>query len=310
MLIPGLIDIQLNGGLGHDFTEEPGSIWRVGARLPAYGVTAFVPTVVTSSADARKRMLDTIAGGPPPGYAGAQVLGAHFEGPFISPQASGAHDRSHLRLPTEADADVSAWSRDAGVRMVTIAPELPGALDLIRQLVERGVVLSAGHSTATFDEGRAGIEAGIRYATHVFNAMPPLGHREPGLAGAVLSDPRVTVGLIPDGIHVHPAVAGLVCAALGINRLSLVTDATSGLGMEPGRYSLGGRDVEVDGTAVRLVDDGRLAGSALTADQALRSLVAITGWTPLDAARSMTSVPARLLGLDDRGGIRVAPGPT
>jgi N-acetylglucosamine-6-phosphate deacetylase len=115
----------------------------------------------------------------------------------------------------------------------------------------------------------------------------------------------VTVGLIPDGIHVHPAVAGLVCSAVGLNRLSVVTDATAGLGMEPGRYSLGGREVEVDGTSVRLVDDGRLAGSALTADQAMRDIVAMTGWTPLEAVRSMTSVPAKLLGLEDRGEIRV-----
>ena len=274
-------------------------------RLPAHGVTSFVPTVVTSGAEARQQMLDTIAAGPPPGYMGAQVLGTHFEGPFISPQASGAHDRAHLRLPADANVDVSMWSRDAGVRMVTLAPELPGALDLARQLVERGVVVSAGHSEASFEQGRAGIEAGIRYATHVLNAMPELGHREPGLAGAVLSDPRVTVGLIPDGIHVHPAVAGLICSAVGLHRLSVVTDATAGLGMEPGRYSLGGREVEVDGTSVRLVDDGRLAGSALTADQAIRGIVAMTGWTPLEAVRSITSVPAKLLGLEDRGEIRV-----
>ncbi len=305
VLTPGLIDIQLNGGFGHDFTEEPGSIWDVGARLPAYGVTGFVPTVVTSAADSRRRMLEVVGAGPPAGYVGAQVLGAHFEGPFISPRASGAHDTSFLRLPADADPDVETWSRDRGVAMVTLAPELPGALELTRSLVSRGVVVSSGHSAATFDEGRAGIEAGARYATHLFNAMPALGHREPGLAGAVLSDPRVTVGMIPDGIHVHPSVVGLVAAGLGLGRLSIVTDAIAGLGMEPGRYSLGGREVDVDGTSVRLVDGGVLAGSALTADQALRSLVAISGWAPEDAARTMSSVPAKLLGLEDRGQIRV-----
>jgi N-acetylglucosamine-6-phosphate deacetylase len=305
VLAPGLVDIQLNGGYGHDFTEDPASIWEVGSRLPAHGVTSFVPTVVTSPASSRMQMLDVLAAGPPSGYRGAQPLGVHFEGPFISPQASGAHERGYLRLPAQAESDVASWSRDRGVQIVTLAPELPGALDLTRHLAGRGVVISAGHSTATFEEARAGIEAGITYATHVFNAMSALGHREPGLPGAVLSDPRVTVGLIPDGIHVHPAVVNLVSARVGLNRLSVVTDATAGLGMAPGRYSLGGRDVDVDGTSVRLVDDGRLAGSALTADQALRSLVAMTGWALEDAMRSMTSVPASLLGLDDRGTIRV-----
>jgi N-acetylglucosamine-6-phosphate deacetylase len=304
-LTPGLIDIQLNGGFGSDFTDDASSVWEVGAKLPAHGVTSFVPTVVTSDDASRADLLATLAAGPPDGYAGAQPLGAHFEGPFISPEASGAHDRSFLRLPVNVDADGLGWSRAVGVRIVTLAPELPGALDLTRQLVDRGVVVSAGHSRATFEEGRAGTDAGITYATHIFNAMPPLEHRNPGLAGAVLSDPRVTVGLIPDGVHVHPAVVDLVCSSVGYNRLSVVTDATAGLGMPVGHYSLGGREVNVDGTSVRLVDDGRLAGSALTADQALRSLVAMTGWTPQDAVRSMTSVPQKLLRLDDRGEIRV-----
>jgi N-acetylglucosamine-6-phosphate deacetylase len=250
-------------------------------------------------------MLETIAAGPPAEYMGASVLGAHFEGPFISPEASGAHEKSLLRLPTDADDDVRSWSREAGVMLVTLAPELAGALDLTHELVSRGVVVSSGHTAATFDQGQAGIEAGARYATHLFNAMPSLGHREPGLIGAVIADPRVTLGLIPDGIHVHPSVVGLVAAGIGLSRLSIVTDATAGLGMPPGRYSLGGRDVEVDSTSVRIVDEGTLAGSALTADQAIRSLVAVTGWAPSEAARTMTSVPAELLGLEDRGEIRV-----
>jgi N-acetylglucosamine-6-phosphate deacetylase len=260
--------------------------------------------VVTSAAESRTRMLDTLRAGPPVGYAGAKVLGAHFEGPFISPHRSGAHDTSFLRLPGEADADVRSWSRDTGVLLVTLAPELPGALDLTRELVARGVVVSSGHSAATFEEGRAGIDAGARYATHLFNAMPSLGHREPGLIGALVADPRVTLGLIPDGIHVHPSVVALTAAGIGPNRLSIVTDATAGLGMDPGRYSLGRREVGLDGTSVRL-EDGTLAGSALTADQAIRSLVAITGWAPQEAARTMTSVPATLLRLEGRGEIRI-----
>jgi N-acetylglucosamine-6-phosphate deacetylase len=304
-LAPGLLDIQINGGFGHDFTHESESIWEVGALLPAFGVTAFVPTVVTSSAAERGSMLQALAKGPPPAYSGAMPLGAHFEGPFISPGRSGAHDPAFLRSPLDADPDVAQWSAGGGVRMVTLAPELEGALDLTRALVARGVTVSAGHSEATHDQAVAGFDAGITYATHLFNAMPPLGHREPGLAGAALADPRVTVGMISDGIHSHPAVMRVAAAAAGRERVSLVTDATAALGMAPGRYVLGGRDVVLDATSVRLADDGRLAGSALTADEGLRRFVSMTGWTAADALATMTSVPARLLKLTDRGALRV-----
>lgn len=304
-LAPGLIDIQINGGFGHDFTHESDSIWEVGARLPAYGVTAFVPTVVTSSVAERESMLRALADGPPPGYSGAMPLGAHFEGPFINPKRSGAHDPAFLRSPLAADPDVPTWSANSGVRMITLAPELEGALDLTRALVARGVTVSAGHSEAGHDQAVAGFDAGITYITHLFNAMPPLGHREPGLCGAALADPRVTVGLIADGIHSHPAVMRIAAAAAGRLRVSLVSDATAALGMSPGRYLLGGRDVVLDATSVRLAQDGRLAGSALTADEGLRRFVSMTGWTAADALATMTSVPARLLKLPDRGALRV-----
>jgi N-acetylglucosamine-6-phosphate deacetylase len=305
LLSPGLLDIQINGGFGHDFTHEPAAIWDVGTRLTEHGVTGFVPTVVTSTAEARAGMLAALAGGPPDGYRGATPLGAHFEGPFLSPDASGAHDRQYLRSPSEADVDVGTWSSRAGVRIVTLAPELEDALDLVRGLISRGVVVSAGHSAANYDAAKQGFDAGIMYATHLFNAMPPLGHREPGLVGAALADPRVTVGMIADGIHVHPAVIKLAANACGPARFSLVTDATAALGMPLGRYMLGGRDVVLDGTSVRLAGDGRLAGSALTMDEALRRFVAMTGWDAADALATMTSTPARLLGLVDRGTLTV-----
>jgi N-acetylglucosamine-6-phosphate deacetylase len=184
--------------------------------------------------------------------------------------------------------------------MVTLAPELDGALDLVRELVGRGVVVSAGHSDATRDEAVAAFDAGATYATHLFNAMSPLGHRQPGLPGAALADRRVTVGLIPDGLHVHPDVV-LIAAAAAPERVSIVTDATAGLGMPPGTYVLGGRAVKVDATSVRLPDDSRLAGSALTADQAIRNYRSMTGLSRETAIASMTRVPARLLGLEDRG---------
>jgi N-acetylglucosamine-6-phosphate deacetylase len=233
------------------------------------------------------------------------VLGLHFEGPFISPERSGAHDREFLALPTTTSPDVESWSAATGVRLVTLAPELAGALELTRALVSRGVVVSAGHSAATRDEAAAGFDAGITYATHLFNAMSALGHRDPGLPGAALADPRVTVGLIPDGIHVHPDVVHIAAEAAGPNRVSVVTDATAGLGMPPGHYVLGGRDVILDGTSVRLSDDARLAGSALTADQALRGFSSASGWPAGDVVATMTEVPARLLSLEDRGVLEV-----
>lgn len=304
IVAPGLIDIQINGGFGHDFTNEPESIWEVGARLPTFGVTSFVPTVVTSTAEARVAMLDVLAAGAPADYRGATALGVHFEGPFISPQASGAHDRALLRLPRDADPDVARWSRDAGVLMATIAPELDGALDLVRALAAKGVVVSAGHSAATRDQAVAGFDAGVTYATHLFNAMPPLGHREPGLAGAALVDPRVTSGLIADGIHVHPDVINIAVNSTWSERLSLVTDATAALGMPVGHFVLGGRALVLDGTSVRLAEDGRLAGSALAADEALRRFYSFTGWAPEAVILTMTKVPSKLLGLKDRGELR------
>ena len=305
IVAPGLIDIQLNGGFGHDFTHEPTSIWEVGARLPPYGVTSFMPTVITSAADARKAMLAVLRAGPPATYRGATPLGVHFEGPFINPERAGAHDPNLLREPTNADADVAGWSPAAGVRMVTLAPELPGALELTRSLVQRGVLVSAGHSGSSRDQATAGFDAGITYVTHLFNAMSPLGHREPGLAGAALAHPRLTVGLIADGIHVHVDVLRIAAAAAGPTRVSLVTDATATLGMAAGRYLLGGRDVVLDGISVRLADDGRLAGSAISADEGLRRFASASGWPAHAVIGAMTSVPARVLGLTDRGAIAV-----
>jgi N-acetylglucosamine-6-phosphate deacetylase len=301
---PGYIDLQLNGAFGFDFTAEPGSIWEVAARLPRYGVTAFLPTIITAPLETAARAQDALRRGPPAGFAGALPLGLHLEGPFLNPARRGAHNPEHLRLPSlEA---VETWSPGDGVRLVTLAPELPGALAVTRRLRERGVVVSAGHSLATLAEARAGFEAGITAGTHLFNAMPPLDHREPGLAGALLADPRATFGLIADGVHVHPAMAALAWRAGGPNRLALVTDAMAALGRPPGDYRLGDRMVRVDETSARLAD-GRLAGSILSLDQAVRNLIRFTGCAPAEAIRAATEAPARLLGLPGERG-RIAPG--
>lgn len=302
-LTPGFIDLQFNGGFGHDFTADPTTIWPVAAQLPRYGVTAFLPTVITSP-------LTTIAAAqavvtqPPTGEpAGAVPLGLHVEGPFLNPQKKGAHNPAYLRVPEQAA--VADWSPAQGVRLVTLAPELPGALDLVELLQSRGILVSAGHSTATYAEAEAGLDHGIRYGTHLYNAMPPLGHREPGLPGALLSDTRPVVGLIADGVHSHPAMVDLAWKALGNRRLNLVTDAMAALGMPPGKQLLGDFEVLVDDVSARL-PDGTLAGSILSLDQALRNLLAFTGCTLADALPTITRTPAAALGLaGERGSLTV-----
>ena len=302
-LVPGFIDLQVNGAFGKDFTAEPSAIWEVAADYPRYGVTGFLPTVITSP-------LETIASAqeivcrPPVGFQGAEPFGLHVEGPFLNPARKGAHNPNYLRLP-----DIKAianWSPQTGIRLVTLAPELPGALDVISTLTGRGVLVSAGHSMATYGEAVAGFDAGIRYGTHLFNAMPPLAHREPGLPGALLTDNRAAAGFIPDGIHTHPAMIHLAWKQLGPSRFSMVTDCMAALGMGPGRHLLGDYEVFVDASSARLTD-GTLAGSILSLDQGLRNLVQVTGCSLEDALATVTTTPARLLGLAHERG-QIAPG--
>jgi N-acetylglucosamine-6-phosphate deacetylase len=309
LLAPGFIDLQFNGGFGQDFTADPAAIWPVAAQLPRYGVTAFLPTIITAplekSAAGRRAVMQGRPGGEtPPLPRGAAPLGLHIEGPFLNPAKKGAHNPSYLQLPS-LDA-VADWSPQTGVRLATLAPELPGALEVIEALSSRGVLVSAGHSMATYDQAIAGFDAGVRYGTHLFNAMPSLLHRDPGLPGALLTDERVTVGLIADGIHTHPAMVKLVWQALGPRRLSLVTDAMAALGMPPGQHLLGDYMVTVDGEACRLAD-GTLAGSILAMDEALRNLLAFTGCTLEDALQTITTTPARAIGLAHERG-QIAPG--
>lgn len=304
ILTAGLLDLQVNGGFGHDFTADPTTIWDVAARLPRYGVTGFLPTIITSPPEVTRSAQAVLRDGPPAGWAGARPLGLHLEGPFLNAGKKGAHNPAYLRAPSmEA---VAGWSPASAVRLATLAPELPGALDTIRALSGRGVVVSAGHSLATYDEAVAAFAAGTRYAPHLFNAMPALHHREPGLVAAALGDPRVTAGLIADGLHVHPALVALAWRLLGRERLNLVTDAMAAMGMPPGEYMLGDYRVTVDETSARL-PDGTLAGCILSLDAILRQFVACTGAAAADALATATATPARLLGLEGELG-RIAPG--
>lgn len=307
LVAPGFIDLQCNGAMGVDITAEPDRLWEVAAALPRWGVTAWLPTVVSSPSTARVRARAALAAGSEHPRPCATPLGLHLEGPFLAPGRRGAHTRRHLALPSTAVVDDEGWSPDAGVALVTLAPELSGALEVVRELVARGVVVSAGHTAATAAEATAAVDAGVRYVTHLFNAMGPLHHREPGIAGVALTDDRVRVGLIADGLHVHPAMVAMAARALG-DRLSLVTDAVAALGMPAGPVRLGDLSAAAvagaDG-AVRL-PDGTLAGSTLSLDAAVRNLVEFAGVPLAGAVGAVTSTPAAVLGLADRG--VVAPG--
>jgi len=304
ILAPGFIDLQVNGAFGDDFTDDPAVIWRVAGKLPRYGVTSFLPTIITSPLEKVAAGRKIVTAGRPAGFRGARPLGLHVEGPFLNPQKKGAHNPGYLRLPDAAA--VADWSPETGVRLVTLAPELPGALDAIAALSSRGVLVSEGHTMATYEQAEAGFDAGARYGTHLFNAMPGLGHRHPGLPGALLTDDRTIVGFIADLVHTHPSVLTLVWRALGAARLNLVTDAMAALGMPAGTHLLGDFAVTVDATSARLAD-GTLAGSILSLDQALRNLIDVTGCSLAEALPTVTTTPAKALRLDGERG-RIEPG--
>ena len=300
---PGYMDWQINGGFGCDFTDNPNSIWDVGARLPEYGVTSFLPTIITAPAETYDCAQQVLRSGPPVGYRGAQPLGLHFEGPYLNPGKKGAHNPAYLRLASESE--IKEWSRLNHVWLVTLAPELPGAAEAIRILRERDVVISAGHSLATCEQGMDAFKAGVSVGTHLFNAMPAIDHRAPGLAAALMNSNNTFVGLIPDGIHVHPVMVALAWKQKGADRMAIVTDAMGALGMPAGDYILGGFKVTVDGVTARLAD-GTLAGSILPMDQAVRNLIKFTGCSLREAVTAATLNVARLIGSRQKG--RLIPG--
>ena len=299
---PGLIDIQVNGAFGLDFTADPGSIWKVGERMPATGVTAFLPTIISSPAAQRTEALRVIAEGPPPGYRGARVLGLHLEGPMLAPGRRGTHQPAHLRPPSTDLVD--GWAKRNGVRLVTLAPELAGAEPVIRALIDRDVVVAAGHSQATYEEGTAALRAGVTHGTHLFNGMPPMVPREPGLVGALLDDQDASVGIIVDGIHLHAATVRFVRRNKPADSVVLITDAMAGMGAGPGEYVLHDLAITVDETTARNVHGG-LAGSILTLDQAVRNYMAFTGCATPEAWAAASANPARAIGEPDRGQIKI-----
>jgi len=297
LIAPGFIDLQVNGFQHHDAAGGLEEIAAISELLPSTGVTAFLPTLISAPVDVGAQFAASAAAAE---SRGARVLGAHIEGPFINPSFRGAHERTCLAEPTPASVEVIALARP---RLVTLAPELPGALDAIARLAGAGIVVSAGHTGADFEQGRRAIAAGVRFGTHIYNAMPPVHHRRPGIALALLLDPRVSVGLIADGEHVHPAVCAQLVRVKDRMRIALTTDQTAAAGAPPGRYSLTGRTVISDGTVVRL-EDGTLAGSAATMDDLVRRMAAIPGVDPASAIAMASAVPAHVLGERGLGRIR------
>lgn len=299
----GLIDVQVNGVAGIDITSEPERLWDVARELARYGVTAFLPTVVTSAPEARHRALEALRVGRPSGTkAGAIPLGLHFEGPMLAPEAKGAHPE-HWLVPPVPQV-IEGWSRERGTRMATIAPELPGALDVIKELVRRGVVVSVGHTRARTEDVQAAVAAGASCVTHLFNAMPPLSHREPGPVGVVLGGDELVAAVIVDGHHVDPLAVRVAWRTLGPDRFLAVSDSTAALGLPGHAAVLGDQHVLVADGAVRL-HDGTLAGSARALVHCVEHLHRMTGCSLADALATATTTPARLLEEAGRGRLAV-----
>jgi len=306
-LVPGLIDLQVNGYFGVNLADvEPAGWALVARRLPETGTTAFLPTFVTAPVAEMSHALrcaSVLMADPP---AGARVLGVHMEGPFLAPTRAGAHRQEWMVTPTQATVANLLAAGAGALRVVTLAPEVEGGLAAVAALASAGVVVSVGHSDATARQVAAAADAGARMVTHLFNAQRPLHHREPGVVGQALTDPRLTSGLIADLTHVVAAACAIAFAAAP-GRICLVTDASAAAGMAPGRYRLGGRLVEVrpgDDQAPRLAD-GTLAGSVLRMDRAVANAVAV-GVGLAEAVAAATRIPADVLGRPDLG--RLKPG--
>ncbi|MEO8437147.1 MAG: N-acetylglucosamine-6-phosphate deacetylase [Chloroflexota bacterium] len=303
-LSPGFVDVHVHGGGGHDAMGDATALDGMARHLLRHGVTAFLPTAVTAPLPELVAFAEQVRGWLPTAPDdGAEPLGFNLEGPFLSNARRGAHDPTYLQAPADVGRDVLLPLVE-GLRLMTIAPELSGAIELIGWFRDRGVAVSMGHSAATIEEARAGYAAGGASTTHLFNAMSGFDHRAPGLAVAALADDAAYTELIADGIHVHPAIWPLIARLKPVDRLLLVSDAISLAGTGEGRARIGGLEVEIVGQRVTLVGTTTLAGSVIALDDAVRNLVG--AGIPLPAAVAAASRnPLALLGITDRGLIAV-----
>jgi N-acetylglucosamine-6-phosphate deacetylase len=311
ILAPGFFDIHIHGGAGLDaMRASADELPRLGKFLTTHGVTGYFPTTVAAPLDATCAALERLANAIEADEAGksnavqARPLGIHLEGPFLSHKRRGVHPPENLVDPTIAIFE-RLWQAARGhVRMLTIAPELPGAMEVITEAARRNVCVSIGHSDAEMPTAQAALKAGARHATHTFNAMRPLDHREPGIIGEVLSNDTLSADMIVDGIHVDPAVVKVFMRAKGSERAVLITDAISATGMPDGRYQLG--PIEVDVKDGKCTSGGSLAGSVLTMDRAVRNVTQFAGWSLRDAVRAASLNAARAVGMAGRFGVLAA----
>ena len=311
-IVPGFIDVHIHGAAGYDVMDaRPEALAAITAGVTAWGTTSFVATTVTASEESTSRAVGAVAGwmeraarehaGSTPS---AEILGVHFEGPFISRARRGVHPEECIAAPSiSLLRRLLAAAKGTG-RILTLAPELPGAAELIAEALRAKLVVSLGHTDASYAEAMAAISRGARHAAHVFNAMRPFAHRETGVLGAILTSSGVTAELIADGVHVDDAAIRVLLATKGPQGVILVSDGTAATGMPDGKYRLGNFEVNVAGRVARN-SEGKLAGSTLTLDRAMRNMIALG--TPLrETLPMLTSNPARLLGLERRKGCIVA----
>ncbi|MEV6206503.1 N-acetylglucosamine-6-phosphate deacetylase [Kitasatospora sp. NPDC051914] len=298
-VVPGFVDLHVHGGGGASYASGDAEQALVAARTHlAHGTTTTIASTVTGEIDEVCRQAAVLSELVEDGV----LAGVHFEGPFISPGRCGAHDPALLRDPDPAVVRKVVDAARGTARMVTLAPELPGGLDSVRMLADLGVIAAVGHTDSDYAKTLEAIEAGATVATHLFNAMPAIGHRAPGPIVALLEDERVTVELINDGVHLHPSVLDLAYGTAGSGRVALITDAMGAAGMGDGLYPLGPLAVRVEGGVARLVEGGSIAGSTLTLDVAFERSVTVNGLSLGQAVESLSTVPARLLGLADTVG--------
>ncbi|MCX5532147.1 N-acetylglucosamine-6-phosphate deacetylase [Streptomyces sp. NBC_00006] len=298
-VVPGFVDMHNHGGGGASFTSGAIDEILTGVRThQQHGTTTIVASFVTGDMDflvQRAGLLSELA-------EHGEIAGIHFEGPFISPCRKGAHDETLLRDPDPAEVRKLIDAARGQAKMVTLATELPGGIDSVRLLAEHGVIAAIGHTDATYEQTAAAIDAGATVATHLFNAMPPLGHRDPGPIAALLEDDRITVELINDGTHLHPAALELAFHHKGAEKVAFITDAMDAAGFGDGRYMLGPLEVEVKDSVARLVEGGSIAGSTLTLDRAFKRAVTIDKLPVEDVVRAISANPAQLLGMYDTVG--------
>ncbi|BBZ24152.1 N-acetylglucosamine-6-phosphate deacetylase [Mycolicibacter hiberniae] len=297
VVVPGFVDMHCHGGAGVSYADAPD---RAAALHAAHGTTGGLASLVTAGPDALLAQVRRLAAATARGV----VDGIHLEGPWLSRLHCGAHDSAQLRAPTDAEVDALLAAGDGAIRMVTLAPELPGAIATIGRLVEAGIVVAVGHTDADYELTQAAVDAGATVGTHLFNAMRALHHRQPGPVPALLDDPRVTVELIADGVHLHPGAIRHVVATAGPDRVALVTDAMAAAGAGDGAFSLGGLAVDVADGVARLRGTATIAGSTATMDRLFATAVRLLGADDAalaGAVRMTSATPARAIGLHRTG---------